>query len=155
VRRLEQVRWVVRADEPREPEAEVDLEEVLVELPVGLGIAALGAQLVVDLRGNHDQQADQERDQQPGQPLPDEAGRGPGAERIPGAQAGHHEQQRHPPQPGKEHKQRQRQVGWLVLHVEVQRVEDASGVEKDQPAHDRRPHQVQVLAARASRGRHG
>jgi hypothetical protein len=113
------------------------------------------ALLVVDLWGDDQEQADQERDQQPGQPFPDEAGRGPRAERVPGAQAGHHKQQRHSPQPGEQHEQRQRQVGRLVLHIEVQRVKDAGGVEEDQPAHDRRPHQVQVLSARASRCRHG
>jgi hypothetical protein len=51
VRRFEQVRWVVGADEPRELEAEVDLEEVPEELPVGAGVLVLEAQLVVDLRG--------------------------------------------------------------------------------------------------------
>jgi hypothetical protein len=155
VRRLEQARWVIGADEPGELEAEVDLEEVPVELPVGARALPFEAELVVDLRGNDQQQADQERDQQPGHPLPDEAARGPGAERVPGAQTGHHEQQRHPPQAGEQHEQRQWQVGRLVLHVEVQRVKDTGGVEEDQPAHHRRPHQVQVLPARASRGRHG
>jgi hypothetical protein len=75
VRRFEQVRWVVGADEPGELQAQVDLEEVPVELQVGARVLLLEAQLVVDLRGHDHQQADQERDQQPGQPLPDEAGR--------------------------------------------------------------------------------
>jgi hypothetical protein len=155
VRRFEQVRWVIGADEPGELEAQVDLEEVPVELPVGARALPFEAQLGVDLWGDDQQQADQKRDQQPGQPLPDEAGRGAGAERVSGAQTGHHEQQRHPLQAGEQHEQRYWQVGRPVLHVEVQRVEDAGGVEEDQPAHHRRPHKVQVLPARASRGRHG
>ena len=116
MRWFEQVRWVIRADEPGELEPEVELEEVPVELPVGAGILLFEALLVVDLWGDDQEQADQERDQQPGQPFPDEAGRGPRAQRVPGAQAGHHEQQRHSPQPGEQHEQRQRQVGRLVLH---------------------------------------
>jgi hypothetical protein len=47
VRRLEQVRRVVGADEPRELEAEVDLEEVPVELPVGARVLLFEALLVL------------------------------------------------------------------------------------------------------------
>jgi hypothetical protein len=51
MRWFEQVRRIIRADEPGELETEVELEEVPVELPVGAGILLFEALLVVDLWG--------------------------------------------------------------------------------------------------------
>jgi hypothetical protein len=65
---------------------------------------------------------------------------------MPGSDACHKEEERHPPLRDETDESHQQNAGLLVFDVVGHEIEDSRGVKKDQPQHEQRSHRIDIAA---------